>query len=123
MKLEIAGDAHLAIRLFLVATKQGANLKSMMQHLVFKSPLEIHLGPIKGQYFAEDYINVHNLMDNHGKLTALNLFRKCCEAVVLLFVLKHTTFFSKSGEDTSEVSYMSVKFNATLEFFERFIYV
>ncbi|KAK7588103.1 hypothetical protein V9T40_005348 [Parthenolecanium corni] len=103
MKLEIAGDAHLAIRLFLVATKQGANLKSMMQHLVFKSPLEIHLGPIKGQYFAEDYINVHNLMDNHGKLTALNLFRKCCEAVVLLFVLKHTTFFSKSEEDTSEV--------------------
>lgn len=104
MKLEVIGDTHLALRLLLIATKQGANLSSMMQHPTFKSPMEIFYGPIEGQFLSEDYNNVHNLMDNYRKSTSYTIFRVCYEVAVLLYLLKHTTFFGRSEEDNLEVS-------------------
>lgn len=101
----------LAVRILIVAAKQGENLMHLYNHPTFKHPLSITRSNITDCYDSSDYLSVHNLEDNYSKRSVANLFRRSTDAAVLLHILKHSSFFAKADEEIGDVSSATALFN------------
>lgn len=107
VSLKLSKMELLALRTLLIATKQGKELNNLHAHPDFKYPfMKKHLDTNK-TYISLDYISVHNLEDNFSKQSLSEMFRRAATTVVVLYALKHSSFFDESS--TPYVSFMYTK--------------
>lgn len=100
----IEDEMWLAMRILMIATKQGKELKALMEHSTFKNPMEINRKYIPSKFDPEDYLNLHHLEDNAN----CSPFEESCKfgftAALLLHMLKKSEFFGEKKKSNEKVS-------------------
>lgn len=93
---EIVEKDWLALRLLLVATKQGKELETLMQHPVYKNPLNDVLSNIPTTFDSKNFSHMFNLVNHLDKRPPGSWDDKIGMAGLLLYILKSSSFFGTS---------------------------
>lgn len=83
----------LTLRLLMVITKQGAELRRMMEDPVFKDPFMKKVFNVNETLDPEDSTTIHSLDDNFVRMPAQEKFERAAMAAMLVHILKQTTYF------------------------------
>lgn len=104
--LKVSEMEWLAFRTLLVATEQGKQLKTLMNHPSYRFPISERPCALLGKYISEDYATVHNLEDNFTKRCAADVFQRSIAVAVLLHILKQTNFFNQTIDEDVQVCFL-----------------
>lgn len=102
--LEFSKMELLSLRILIIASNQGKELKSLMVHPLYSYPIMDKYINVYDKFISEDYFSVHNLEDNFSKRSVQNSFSRSVVAAVLLHVLKQSSFFSTLKRRERKVS-------------------
>lgn len=86
----------LAVRLLLIATKQGEELGMLMQHPVYKNPFSNNFNCVPATFDSKDFANMFSMVNHLDKRPAGSWDDKLEMAVWLLHLLKSSSFFGTS---------------------------
>lgn len=89
--------AWLSLRILLIATKQGEELETILKDPAFQEPMK-NTDPSVEYNFDSTFLHVYNLMFNYLRPTG-KLHPGCINAVVILYILKHSNFFAASTSE------------------------
>lgn len=90
-------ESRLALRMLMIATRQGQDVEKLSEHPIYGNPFDLRVRPIDRHHSEEDYYHIHHLESHQKELKNFDLVRLCYKAAVLLESLKWTTFFEVSN--------------------------
>lgn len=94
----------LAIRLLMMATKQGKEIEALMTHPVFKNPLKKPTGEFPDRFESQDYYNIQNLEDHLDKKDNSSLLSAVFSVSIHVNILMNTSFLDELCEKNKFVS-------------------
>ncbi len=100
----------LALRILIIASKQGKELANLFEHPLYQRPFAEKYSDFKNKYSSDDYFSVHNLEDNYAKRSVNDLFQRSMAAAVLLHILKQSSFFEDIYKEADRVRRNKLKF-------------
>lgn len=117
VSLELGKMELLALRTLLIASDQGKELNNLRTHPVFGYPFAKRRFDANQRYISHDYLSVHNLEDHFARRSIAELFRRSAAAVILLYALKHSSFFNT---DVNTKNFSNVRISSLIR---RILYV
>ncbi|KAK7584217.1 hypothetical protein V9T40_005180 [Parthenolecanium corni] len=95
-------ESKLALRMLMIATRQGKDLKKLSEHPVYQIPFNPSIRSVNKRHFQEDYYHIHHLESHERNLKNFDLIHFCYKAAILIDLLRWTTFFERTRDFTEE---------------------
>lgn len=93
-------ESKLALRMLMIATQQGKDLKKLSEHPVYQIPFNPSIRSVNKRHFQEDYYHIHHLESHERNLKNFDLIHFCYKAAILIDLLRWTTFFERTRDFT-----------------------
>ncbi|XKL63381.1 hypothetical protein PGB90_005745 [Kerria lacca] len=104
-EVSFSDDELLCLRMFLIATKLGKELKALMEHEVYGKLMSDKSFQENTRFCNTDYYNIHNLEDRLENRTNGLWDVVTKTAAHMIHIFKMISFFDEFQESTSFVSF------------------